>query len=191
MSYLSIADFLKAGQKSIDDENYWSALSISLMLPSICSRLTYAGNEDYLNPNGKPKDYKSYTDWCKENISKDGWIKMCLGENYADVLYQLRCDIVHAGCANIFSDGKRTFLSYGKSVGMTQFELYRIIDVKTLCESILGQVNAWYATADLSGMKYTRVFDMGDDDDKLLYNKLCDEERAKFLMKEFKSEIGN
>lgn len=103
MSYLSIADFLKAGQKSIDDENYWSALSVSLMLPSICSRLTYAGNEDYLNPNGKQKDYKSYTDWCKENISKDGWIKMCLGENYADVLYQLRCDIVHAGCANIES----------------------------------------------------------------------------------------
>lgn len=74
---------------------------------------------------------------------------------------------------------------------MTQFELYRIIDVKTLCESILGQVKAWYATADLSGMKYTRVFDMWDDDDKLLYNKLCDEERAKFLMKEFESEIGN
>ena len=182
--------FSKRGQ-SIDDENYWSALSVSLMLPSICSRLTYAGNEDYLNSNGKPKDYKSYTDWCKENLSKDGWIKTCLGENYADVLYQLRCDIVHAGCANIFSDGKRTFLPYGKSVGMTQFESYRIIDVKTLCESILRQVKVWYATADLSGMKYTRVFDMEDYDDKLLYNKLCDEERAKFLMEEFKNEINN
>lgn len=74
---------------------------------------------------------------------------------------------------------------------MTQFESYRIIDVKTLCESILGQVKVWYATADLSGMKYTRVFDMEDYDDKLLYNKLCDEERARFLMEEFKNEINN
>lgn len=73
---------------------------------------------------------------------------------------------------------------------MTQFESYRIIDVKTLCESILGQVNAWYATADLSGMKYTRVFDMENYDDKLLYDKLCDEERTKYLMEEFKNEIN-
>lgn len=94
MSYLSIADFLKAGQKSIDDENYWSALSVSLMLPSICSRLTYAGNEDYLNPNGKPKDYKSYTDWCKENISKAVGLKCALEKitrmcyiNYAVTLF--------------------------------------------------------------------------------------------------------
>lgn len=74
---------------------------------------------------------------------------------------------------------------------MTQFESYRIIDVKTLCESILGQVKGWYETADLSGMKYTRVFDMEDYDDKLLYDKLCDEERTNFLMKEFKREISN
>lgn len=40
-------------------------------------------------------------------------------------------------------------------------------------------------------MKYTRVFNMEDYDDKLLYNKLCDEERAKFLMEEFKNEINN
>lgn len=55
----------------------------------------------------------------------------------------------------------------------------------------VGQVKVWYATADLSGMKYTRVFDMEDYDDKLLYNKLCDEERARFLMEEFKNEIDN
>lgn len=37
MSFFSIKDFITSGRKSLDDKNYWSALSVALMLPSMCS----------------------------------------------------------------------------------------------------------------------------------------------------------
>lgn len=45
MSYFNLYDFIDSGEKSLKDENYWSALSVALMLPSMCSRLEYANNE--------------------------------------------------------------------------------------------------------------------------------------------------
>lgn len=41
MSYFSILDFVKSGKKSLVDKNYWSALSVALMLPSMCSRIMF------------------------------------------------------------------------------------------------------------------------------------------------------
>ena len=38
MSYLLISDFVDAGKKAIKNNNYWGALAIALMLPSLCSR---------------------------------------------------------------------------------------------------------------------------------------------------------
>ena len=77
------------------------------MLPSMCSRLTYADNEEYFQSLHLQRDKKCYIDWCNEYI-KDRWIISCLGEEYAEVLYSLRCDIVHAGCADIYSDKKKS-----------------------------------------------------------------------------------
>ena len=47
MSFFSIKDFIDSGKKSLRDKNYWAALSVALMLPSMCSRLTYADTEEY------------------------------------------------------------------------------------------------------------------------------------------------
>lgn len=52
MSYISIRDFIQDGRKSLEAKNYWSALSVALMLPSMCSRLAYANNPDYHWKNG-------------------------------------------------------------------------------------------------------------------------------------------
>ena len=41
MSLLTISNFIDAGMRSLEDKNYWSALSIALMLPSIWSRISY------------------------------------------------------------------------------------------------------------------------------------------------------
>lgn len=41
MSYFSIEDFIESGEKSLKDKNYWSALSVALALPSMCSRVMY------------------------------------------------------------------------------------------------------------------------------------------------------
>ena len=45
MSYFSIEDFIESGEKSLKDKNYWSALSVALALPSICSRVMYQGDK--------------------------------------------------------------------------------------------------------------------------------------------------
>ena len=158
MSYFNIYDFITSGEKSLKDENYWSALSVALMLPSMCSRLEYANKE-------------------------------CLGTEFADVLYNLRCDIVHAGCANIADGKKRLFFSLGNHCSGLSFEQFRIIDVKQLCECLIGHAKSWCATSNMACIKNTYVFNSYDRDDKLLYDKLCADERAKQLKVEFEKEL--
>ena len=68
---------------------------------------------------------------------------------------------------------------------------YKIVNVKILCDRIFCRVSAWYNHSDLSKMNYTRTFDMTNNDDVLLYWKLCEEERAKRLMEDFKKENEN
>ena len=45
MSYFSIEDFIESGEKSLKDKNYWSALSVALASPSMCSRVMYQGDK--------------------------------------------------------------------------------------------------------------------------------------------------
>lgn len=201
MSFFSIKDFIASGKKSLENKNYWSALSVALMLPSMCSRLAYKNNfEKYKNfkwndkndhSKGKIytdwKDKECYIDWCNEYI-KDDWTKTCLGEKYAEVLYNLRCDIVHAGCANIYADRKGVYLSIGDNSNTTEFTKYRILDVSSLCNVIFDCSDMWSTKFGASEFKYTRVFDSEVRDDRLLYNKLCDEERADYLKEQFDRE---
>lgn len=46
MSYYRIKDFIKAGKKSLENKNYWSALPIALALPNMCSRIEYENDKD-------------------------------------------------------------------------------------------------------------------------------------------------
>lgn len=41
MSYLRIEDLLIDGQKTLESGQYWSALSLALSLPGICSRIEF------------------------------------------------------------------------------------------------------------------------------------------------------
>lgn len=68
MSYFSIKDFIKAGEKSLKDGSYWSALSVALALPSMCSRIEFEDDKDtYMNFKWADKQDKSkgkiYTTW--------------------------------------------------------------------------------------------------------------------------------
>lgn len=123
-----------------------------------------------------------------KDIAK-AWIKECLGTGFADVLYNLRCDIVHAGCANIADGGKRLFFSLDNHCSGLSFEQFRIIDVKQLCECLIGHAKSWCATSNMACIKNTYIFNSRDRDDKLLYDKLCADERAKQLKAEFEKEL--
>lgn len=188
MSYLNISSFIEAGKKSLEENNYWSALSIALMLPSMCSRLEYDGNKEYKKKDGDAKDKKCYIDWCNKYLSKDELLTNIFGENSSKILYDLRCDIVHAGHAN---SNKEMIFSFGNNCSNTTFPKYKIVNVKILCDRIFCRVSAWYNHSDLSKMNYTCTFDMTNNDDVLLYWKLCEEERAKRLMEDFKKENEN
>lgn len=196
MSYITIADFIKSGKQSLDAKNYWSALSVALMLPSMCSRLAYSNKPEYTKANGDFKDKKCYIDWCTENIDKDGWILSCLGENYAEVLYDIRCDIVHAGCAHVYpkkyTDGLGFYFSINDDGMSTEMTKYRIVSVSTLCEQIFSNVENWCYKFGLesraSSFTRTRIFDREVKDDRLLYQRLCDEDRTDYLKEQFDKE---
>lgn len=197
MSYITIADFIKSGRQSLAAKNYWSALSVALMLPSMCSRLAYSNEREhqreYYKPNGDFLDRKCYIGWCSDNIDKDSWIISCLGEKYAEVLYDIRCDIVHAGCAHIYPkhypDGLGFYFSINDDGISTEMTKNRIVSVTTLCEQIFFNVENWCCKFELesgaSSFTRTQVFDSEVKDDRLLYQRLCDEDRADYLEEQF------
>lgn len=202
MSYFSVKDFITSGRKSIENENYWSALSIALALPSMCSRVMFK-NDDYKGAdrndqngywyetnNGEIRwhDKKCYVDFCKTVMHGDCWLISVLGDKFADVLYQLRCDIIHAGVANIYDDNKGLYLSLG-DCSSTDFSRYRTINVKDLCEMIYSHVDIWCSNNSVDNFKYTYVFDTkNNNDDRILYNRLCERDRADLLEERFIKE---
>lgn len=214
MSYFSIEDFIESGEKFLKDKNYWSALSVALALPSMCSRIMFQGDE-YKGSNRNDKngywyetnngnvcwhDKKCYVDFCKEvmhvNQSSlnpkgqyDGWLITLLGLKFAEVLYQLRCDIIHAGVANIYDDGKGIYLMLGEMQTATKLTKYRTVPIESLCETLFSHIKSWCLSNSINNFKYTYVFDNEhNSDDKLLYKRLCDNDRADYLLEQFEKE---
>ncbi len=195
MSYFSILDFLKSGERSLEANNYYSALSIALTLPSMCSRIEYKNNDEYhyYDKNGKFhwRDGKAYIDFCNVQFTHDKWLSECLGQNVGDILYNLRCDIVHAGCADIYDGDYAIWLSYGcNKRSCTEFSKYKIVSIEGICKSIFENINIWISTSGALNYQHTLVFG-NTQDDILLYNRLCDEERAKYLEENFIKELTN
>ncbi len=198
MSYFSIRDFIESGRKSLIDKNYWSALSVALALPSMCSRLQYQDNPDYYDINGKTgekhwHDRKCYIDFCNtafnvNNNQPDGFLSSVIGVKYPELLYSLRCDIIHAGIANVFDDDKGLYLSLGDT-SSTDFTKYRSISIKDLCNTIFDHIETWCCNTGYENLRYTFVFDTDSNrDDRLLYQRLCDNARADYLEEKFEQE---
>ena len=209
MSYLTIGSLVKDGRAALNQGNYWSALSLALMLPSICSRIEYdsvefKGDKDsvndsrtnryyYIKRDGSRKwaDKKAYESWCKKYIVCGvSYLNVILGKDAPAILYLLRCDLVHAGIANLLYNQKRIFLSCGNS-GATDLSSRLIISVHSLCEDMFRVVEKWVQDNGADTIKSTFVFDFGHFEDKLLYNELCKEEYAASLKTEFNNFEAN
>ena len=203
MSYFSIEDFIESGEKSLKDKNYWSALSVALALPSMCSRIMFQSDEYkgsnrndengywYETDSGNIRwhDKKCYVDFCKEVIY-DGWLIDLLGLKFAEVLYQLRCDIIHAGVANIYDDDKGIYLMLGEMQTAAKLTKYRTVPIESLCRTLFSHIKGWCSSNSVGNFKYTYVFDNDhNSDDRLLYKRLCDNDRADYLLEQF--EKGN
>ena len=199
MSYFSIKDFIKAGEKSLKDGSYWSALSVALALPSMCSRIEFEDDKDtYMNfkwadkqdkSKGKIyttwKDKECYVDFCNQimRVNKsytnpegepDGYLVVALGENFAEVLYQLRCGFVHEGDIKFCANNKEIYFSLGEMGTNTEFEDKGTIRIKDLCEEIFYYVKGWCEKQPDTVFKNVFIFDMDNSkDDRDKYREYC------------------
>ena len=75
---------------NLSNKAYQSALVLSLTLPSICAKVEYG--------NDSRTDYKN---WCDNHIPKDKFLFGMPGfegnELTGEVIYQLRCAVLHSG----------------------------------------------------------------------------------------------
>lgn len=202
MSFLAISSLIADGRSALKQGNFWSALSLALMLPSICSRIEYNSEEFmgdsnttfatntklyyYLKSNGVRKwaDKKAYEDWCKSYVlGGNSYLHYALGSDVPAILYTLRCDLVHAGVADLYYNQKAIYLSCNDN-GITELSSRLVISVSSLCEDIFRVAEKWVQDKGADTLKRTFVFNLFNADDKLLYTELCKDERAAFLKEE-------
>lgn len=170
MSSFGITDFIESGRKSLEDKNYWSALSVALSLPSMCSRIAFADEKDkYMNfqwidkhdhSKGKQyttwKDKDCYIDFCNKimwesgtnpfdvNTRKpDSWMEAMLGVEYAKTLYDLRCGILHSCAIQTNDHGICLQLLCGEHQTVYELSGCRVIPIVALCEHIFDCVSMW------------------------------------------------
>ena len=205
MSFLQISDLLADGKKALDNGNYWSALSLALMLPSVCSRVEFAelkyegkrklvfDDDDspfyYVTVHGVQKwaDKKAYRHWCKRYVfALNGYLRVIFGDDGPDILYMLRCDLFHAGDADLYYNKRRIYLAVGQDDrGATSLDSRLIVHVVSLCTQLFDAVDSWLHNSQADSRKTTYVFDFANLDDKLLYNSLCEEDRLLCLREKF------
>lgn len=186
-SYLLISDLIKSGEQALSNDNQWCALSMALMLPSICSRLEYEKDSSYYEIKKKRKrwyDKKAYISWCTKYLFRNGWLVSLLGKDGPEILYMLRCDMVHAGYADVFYNQQSIYLSTSNNT-TTILTSRLIVNIKDLCDCVFGATKNWCENYGADRFHYTFVFDENNHDDTLLYNDLRDKERLSVLRNEF------
>lgn len=186
MSYLLISDLVKAGKQALSDDNQWCALSMALMLPSICSRLEYEKDSTYYEVKKdriRWYDKKVYISWCQKYLFGNGWLVSLLGKDGPEILYMLRCDMVHAGYADVFYNQQSIYLSTSNTTTTLTSRL--IVNIKDLCDYVFDAAKNWCENYGADNFHYTFVFDKNNHDDTLLYNDLCEKDRLLDLRNNF------
>lgn len=98
---ITIDDYILEIKKSIDNKNYLSALSVALMIPDICKKVS-SENIGYVQWFNKYA-YKKYynTEYIEEPIKKDRSYTLHQIRLNGNVCYALRNAILHSGTSYI------------------------------------------------------------------------------------------
>ncbi len=218
MAELSIKTIIEAGKKSLEDKNYWSALVVALTLPSMCSRVEYA-DVKYKGDNRNDingiwyedekgvhwHDKRAYVKWCTEWMSlgsrttfggklienvyyKDDFLVTIIGENYAEKLYEMRCNILHQ-CETDIEHGSGLPIFFSIGIGNTTLSNECIVQIEELCDMIFYYSEKWIEICHYNDLPKRQYYDGNIRDDRLLYNKLCDDSRADYLLEQHKKEL--
>ncbi len=218
MAELSIKTIIDSGKQSLANKNYWSALIVTLTLPSMCSRVEYADekykgntrndvNGIWYEDNGRIQwhDKKAYIKWCNEWVSlgsrttycgklvsndfqKDRFLVSILGENYAEKLYEMRCNILHE-CETDIDHGLGLPIFFSIGIENTVLSKECIVKIETICEAILHYTENWVEICHSHNLPKRQYYDGNNRDDKLLYGKLCDDSRADYLLELHNREL--
>jgi len=194
--------------KALDNDCFFSALSLALTMPDICGHAKYPT---------EPSSKKRYTAWYDEYV---GAYDQCPGEEgkmpylSGEVVYQLRCSFLHQGNPNIDKDKireecckidkyvlltekKKDFNILSDSAsssesfynGQKQGETYRTyeVNVRRLCFIISACAAAYYKeNPELFDFFNFKVVDL---DERYRAMRKAQEIRAQFFHKE-KTEDG-
>lgn len=90
-------NYIESIKKSIENENWYTALSMSLVMPDICSKLEF------------PAKYTSerYPEWF-DNYSSKSYRGHLSGKD----CYALRCSLIHEGQTDIEAQNSREVINY-------------------------------------------------------------------------------
>lgn len=150
---------LDAVRLSIQERNWYAALSVALALPDICAKLedpSQSGTE------------RRYVDWFNRFLAPS-YQGVVAGEPHTFLtgadLYALRCAYLHEGDFDISTQRARKVLeSYvfvatppGTIVHLNQMNNILQLHVDIFCQEVCAAVEAWMATVAPSADVQTRI----------------------------------
>lgn len=131
-------------KKSLKEENWTAALSLSLMIPDMCSNL------EYIDLNGVGNRYRKWFDEYLRDIYND-WQPMMTAYDF----YALRCAYLHAGESDISENKQRKIVDEfkfmapkvtdGQFSGSHRIKIgkYLILRLDRFCLEICDAVTKW------------------------------------------------
>lgn len=147
-----INKLVKEVNTALDNELYFVALNTALILPDICGKAEYPDK----------KSSERYKQWYQDNIGQYEQAPEDKENNTgfpylsADVVYQLRCSVLHQGNPNVekvktgidkftlFIDNKNTFDIYEDSASLCgDTKTYRV-SVRRLCLILTRAASKYY-----------------------------------------------
>jgi hypothetical protein len=134
---------IEAVKKSLANENYISALYLSLTLPDICARIDSVNNKT---------SKQQYIDWFNTYLSET--YKHKIGSEKTehvfltgDDLYALRCAILHEGQLDISTQSaQKVHDKFFFTIGhphLRQINSVLQLDLPTFCQEICTGVSKW------------------------------------------------
>jgi hypothetical protein len=144
--------FIKAVRKSVADANWYSALSLALLLPDICGYLETPEEQSGVRyarwfQQWLERQYSGFVPDVNSSASHAGTVRVFLsGED----CYALRCALSHEGSDNITAQRARQaierFVFIVPKSGTFHKNLFKDtlqLQVSIFCEDICAAVEAW------------------------------------------------
>ena len=140
--------FIYSIQKSVSDENWFSAIYMALTIPDICGGLNQRNNDKKLSH--------------KERFLK--WYEKYLAHKYTylngEAFWQLRCSVLHGGThidnklQAALSDSELLVVTYNESpfhdcfVRWSKDQSYVFLRIDVFCKDVCSAIKKWIADVE-------------------------------------------